>query len=219
MIDPFSSWLITQTANRAINALLAETSRKKIAGELRKWASENGELVPETMSTLFDGSGDGPCSQQRREQLAKHELPDAASWTAAAFERGEEIHASGEDVQSFFRLEPEEARPFLEDLGQRLATIVAGEPELFGPAVVSRLDSLGTAEARKYLREISAEFIEEKRQADIGEVLGAAIGDWPMVAQDRDFRRQLEPELLARLDEATQPGLLVILRHPGAGET
>src|ERR1051325_8179661 len=91
MIDPFSSWLITQTANRAINALLAETSRKKIAGELRKWASETGELVPETMSTLFDGSGDGPCRQQLREQLAKHELPDAASWTAAAFERWEEI--------------------------------------------------------------------------------------------------------------------------------
>lgn len=226
VFDPVTwgaGYIASRAANRALGAISPDDIRKKIEGELNAWAGDVAEqvgaLLPAVMSTLFDGSGGGPRRQELRKQLERHELPDARSWTAAALERWEEVHALGDDAQSFFRLDPEVALPFLEDLGRRLATIVAGELELLGPAVIRRLDTLDAAEARKYLREISPQFIEENRVADIRKVLGAAVGDWPLVSQDHDFRRQLESELLARIEQALHPGLLIILGDAGAGKT
>jgi tetratricopeptide (TPR) repeat protein len=75
-------------------------------------------------------------------------------------------------------------------------------------------------DALRYFIPVNKSFLNKQKERKVESILNASIGDWPLVVQNLDLKRDIQDEIIPILMESSDhPGLLVILGEPGAGKT
>jgi hypothetical protein len=154
-----TSFVATEAA-KSISRLLQEGElESELRGEIGKWAEEIAQLYRDTPKATLESifapraSSDEietPARSALAQTIARGRVPSNDTWLQALIESWKQVRVDhGDEVQRFFRDDPQVVTPLLRDLAHRLEKVCKENPKLFQVSVFDQLANIEFLLARK----------------------------------------------------------------------